>query len=434
MTFLLNADNRSEGGILALMALVTHRLTVKSRGYLFAVALGLFGATLLYGDGIITPAISVLSAVEGLNVATDFFKPYILSISLGVLTFLFLIQRRGTKTIGAMFGPILLLWFFSIGILGLILVFRTPRVLAAINPLHAADIFTADPWRGFTILGTVFLAITGAEVLYADMGHFGKRPIRLGWFFVVFPALLLSYAGQAAFLLRNPALSENLFYRLAPPWLLYPLVAMATAATIIASQSVISGSFSLIRQAIQLGFWPRMRVVHTSSSTIGQVYVPEMNWALFVGTVVLILIFKSSGRLAGAYGVAVAATMFITTLLASFAASRIWPARKPLLVLFIGVFIIVDIAFLASCLLKIGHGGWIPLVVGLVLHIPGVEMVPNRITFFLGADRLLRGPQPVFSGWKRQIFAYMSRNAFDVTQFYKIPANQVMVVGIQIEV
>ncbi len=369
LVFLLQADNRGEGGILALSALLGRHLEDRSRGWALLLGTGLFGAALLYGDGIITPAISVLSAVEGLNVATTAFEPYVQAISITVLAALFLVQRSGTARIGAVFGPVLLAWFATLAVLGACSVAQTPRVLLAVNPLHAINVFVQTPWLGFVILGTVFLAVTGGEVMYADMGHFGKRVIRQAWFYIVMPAVLLSYFGQAAFLLREPTLTENLFYRLAPAWMLYPLVALATAATVIASQSVISGAFSLTRQAIQLGDWPRMRILHTSTQAIGQIYVPGVNWALCAGTIALVLSFRTSGRLAGAYGIAVAATMLITTLLAVAAAPKIWRARLPVLVPMATLFIAINLAFLGSCMLKIQTGGWVPLLLGALMYV-----------------------------------------------------------------
>ena len=360
LMFLMRADNKGEGGILALMALILHE---KQHGRWTAVlsVLGIIGAALLLGDGIITPSISVLSAVEGLNVATKIFQPYIVYISLVTLAGLFIFQHKGTSRIGVVFGPVLLVWFIVIGVLGFMAIINNPQVISALNPVYALKIFTDNRFQGFAVLGTVFLAITGGEVLYADMGHFGKSPIRTGWFTIVLPALLLNYFGQGAFLLDHPGLSENLFYRLAPPFLLYPLVVLATIATVIASQAVISGAFSLARQAIQLGFFPRLSIIHTSSMTIGQVYLPAINLALFIGTAILIIGFKNSGNLAGAYGVAVSGTMLITTVLAAFIAKKLWSVQvRPL----IGLFILADIMFFSSCLLKIGAGGWIPVLVG----------------------------------------------------------------------
>jgi len=380
LMFLLKADNKGEGGILALMALVQRNKNHNPKWNTTLVVLGIFGAALLYGDGIITPSISVLSAVEGLNVATSRFEPYIIYISLGILTVLFMLQRKGTAKIGSVFGPVLLVWFITIGLLGLFAIFRNPGIFAAINPVHAVNIFLENHYQGFVVLGTVVLAITGGEVLYADMGHFGKGPIKTGWFSIVLPCLLLNYFGQGAYLLDNPAMSENLFYRLAPSALLYPLVALATLATIIASQAVISGAFSLTRQAIQLGFSPRLHIIHTSSLEIGQVYMPAVNIALFIGTSVLILGFKNSGNLAGAYGVAVSGTMLITTVLALFVARKIWPVHLGILIPVAAFFILANLAFFLSCLLKIKFGGWIPVFIAAVVYLLMTTWKQNRET------------------------------------------------------
>ncbi len=380
LMFLLRADNKGEGGILALMALIQRDKNHNPRWNMILVLLGIFGAALLYGDGIITPSISVLSAVEGLNVATTKFQPYIIYISLAILTCLFLIQRKGTAKIGSMFGPILLVWFIAIGLLGILAISKNPSVISAVNPIHAIRIFLDNHYQGFVVLGTVVLAITGGEVLYADMGHFGKQPIRLSWFTIVLPCLLLNYFGQGAYLLGNEKMSENLFYRLVPEDLLYPMVILATIATIIASQAVISGAFSLTRQAIQLGFCPRLHVVHTSSMEIGQVYLPGVNLALFLGTSILILGFKNSGNLAGAYGVAVSGTMLITTILALFVARKIWPVHLGMLIPVAVFFILANIAFFASCLLKIKYGGWIPVLIAAVVYLLMITWKNNRET------------------------------------------------------
>ena len=378
LMFLMRADNKGEGGILALMALIQRDKQHNPRWNIILTVLGIFGAALLYGDGIITPSISVLSAVEGLNMTTHLFQPYIIYISLAILTALFLFQRKGTAKIGSVFGPVLLFWFLVIGLLGTMSIIRNPYVIGAINPVYALNIFLENKYQGFAVLGTVLLAITGGEVLYADMGHFGKRPIRLGWFTIVLPCLLLNYFGQGAYLLDNPDMSENLFYRIVPPTLLYPLVALATVATIIASQAVISGAFSLTRQAIQLGLSPRLHIVHTSSMEIGQVYLPAVNVALFLGTSVLILGFKNSGNLAGAYGVAVSGTMLITTILALFIARKIWPVHLGILIPVATFFILVNLAFFLSCMLKIKYGGWIPVLIAAVIYLLMITWRHNR--------------------------------------------------------
>jgi KUP system potassium uptake protein len=370
VAFLMRADNNGEGGILALMALVDRTIVNKgARFHSIIMLMGILGAALLYGDGIITPAITVLSAIEGLTVATSFFTPFIIPMAIIILSILFLVQNKGSARVGAMFGPILMVWFLTIAILGTIAIVHYPDVLAAINPYYAVDFFIRNRWHGFLLLGTVILTITGAEVLYADIGHFGKRPIRMAWFFIVFPCLLLNYFGQGAYLLNAGALPKNLFYALAPSWFVYPLVIIATIASAIASQAVISGTFSLARQATQLGFWPRIKIIHTSYSKIGQVYVPAFNVLLFLGTMGLILYFKESGKLAGAYGIAVSATMVITTLLALVWVRNSLKFRWSLVTLFAILFLIPSLAFFISNIFKLGSGGWIVLVISLVTYI-----------------------------------------------------------------
>jgi KUP system potassium uptake protein len=363
LVFVMRADNRGEGGILALMSLIRTRGT--SRWVL--IALGLFGAALLYGDGMITPAISVLSAVEGLEVATSFFRPYVQAITLAILVGLFLLQRRGTGKIGALFGPVMMLWFVTLGALGIPWILREPRVLAAINPVHAIRLFLHDGLRGFLVLGAVFLVATGGEALYADMGHFGRRPIRLAWFALALPALLLNYFGQSALILANPKGLAHPFYNLAPGWALYPLVVLSTVATVIASQAVISGAFSLTLQAVQLGYYPRVEIIHTSEEEAGQIYIPNINWALMAATLGLVVGFHSSSRLAAAYGMAVTTTMVITTLLAYVVAREKWGWSGLRAGLVMSSFLVLDLAFFGANLVKIPHGGWFPLLVaGLV--------------------------------------------------------------------
>ena len=323
VTIIMRADNRGEGGSIALLALVME-LTKKGKLASFVTMLGVFAAALFYGDSMITPAISVLSAVEGLNVVAPSFKSYILPISLAILCGLFWMQQYGTGVIGRLFGPVMCLWFAVIALLGVVNIVREPAVLAAISPIYAADLVIRHPWESFLALGSVFLAVTGGEALYADMGHFGRFPIRLAWYTLVLPALMLNYFGQAAHLLKDPASSENLFYLLAPEWALAPLVILATAATVIASQAVISGAFSVAQQAMQLGYLPRMKIVHTSSSAAGQVYVPFTNLTLFIGVIGSVLVFQSSSNLAAAYGVAVCGTMIISTIMICFVAVRLW--------------------------------------------------------------------------------------------------------------
>ncbi|MBI5506291.1 MAG: potassium transporter Kup [Deltaproteobacteria bacterium] len=366
--FVMRADNRGEGGILALLTLVVPPDRRGERRNAGLVIGGIFGATLLYGDGMITPAISVLSAVEGLEVATPFFSPYIVPIAVLILIGLFSVQRHGTAAVGAVFGPIMLVWFAALAALGLVWIVRWPQVLGAVNPWLALRFFAANGAEGFLVLGSVLLVVTGAEALYADMGHFGRRPIRLAWLVMVFPCLMLNYFGQGALLLAQPEAVSNPFFNMAPSWALYPLVVLATAATVIASQAVISGAFSLTRQALQLGYSPRMEVLHSSAHQIGQVYVPVVNWLLLVATLALVVGFGSSAALAGAYGIAVSLTMVVTTGLATVCAHRLWGWSK-MLALAIGCgFLLVDMAFFGAAVTKIVDGGWLPLVVAGLIY------------------------------------------------------------------
>jgi KUP system potassium uptake protein len=362
--FIMRADNRGEGGVIALSALVGYRKRSGRSGLRIAFIIGLFGAALLYGDGMITPAISVLSAVEGLEVATPFFQPYVIPITIALLAGLFLLQRRGTAGVGVMFGPVTLIWLLVIAVLGVRGIVKEPGVLAAVIPVHAVTFFMNNGATGFFVLGAVFLVVTGTEALYADMGHFGKRPVRLTWLVAVLPALLLNYYGQGALLLADPGTARNPFYGLAPGWALYPLVVLATAATIIASQAVISGAFSLTRQAMQLGFLPRMRIVHTSPKHIGQIYIPQINWILLLATVTLVLGFGSSSRLAAAYGVAVTTTMVITSLLFYIVARERWGWSRLAAGLPVGLFLLVDLSFFGANIIKIASGAWFPLAIG----------------------------------------------------------------------
>ncbi|HWP35208.1 MAG TPA: potassium transporter Kup [Thermodesulfobacteriota bacterium] len=369
LVLLLRADNRGEGGIFALLALVPPAADPRAaRLRRLAIPLGLFGAALLYGDGIITPAISVLSAVEGLAIAAPAAGPAVVPVTVAILLLLFLAQRRGTGGIGRVFGPIMLLWFAAIGGLGARALAREPAVVAAVNPLHAVRFFAEHGAAGFAVLGAVVLVVTGSEALYADLGHFGRRPIRIGWFAVVLPALLLSYFGQGAWLLAHPQATQNPFYALVPTPLLYPMVLLATLATIIASQALISGAFSLTHQAVQLGYWPRVTVVHTSAETEGQIYIPEVNYALMVACVGLVLAFRESSGLAAAYGLAVTGTMTITSLLYTvvLTETRAWPLWRALAV--VGPFLTIDLAYLGATLLKFADGGWIPLLVAAGLY------------------------------------------------------------------
>ncbi len=365
--YVIRFDNRGEGGILALIGLIGLGKPRTARLQSTLIVMGVFGAALLYGDGIITPAISVLSAIEGLQVATPFFNPYVIPLTIAVLVVLFMFQRKGSAGIGSVFGPITLAWFLTLAILGIRGILREPSVLWALNPLHAVRFFTANGMAGFLVLGAVFLVTTGGEALYADLGHFGERAIQIDWFSLVAPSLVLHYLGQGALLIRNPAAAVNPFYLLAPKWALYPLVVLATAATIIASQAIISGAFSLTRQAIQLGYLPRMEIVHTSKAEIGQIYIPSVNWALMLATIALVLGFRTSSNIAGAYGVAVSTTMIITTILAYFVSRDLlgW-SRFTAGMVTLG-FLAGDAAFLTANYFKIVQGGWFPLLVAAVI-------------------------------------------------------------------
>ena len=365
--YVLRFDNRGEGGILALMGLIRRDTARQAAIRTALLVIGVFGASLLYGDGMITPAISVLSAIEGLEVATPFFKPYVIPITIVILIVLFFFQRRGTAGVGAVFGPIMILWFVTLAITGIRGILLEPSVLFAINPIHAVRFFLLNGMHGFLVLGAVFLVATGGEALYADLGHFGERAIQIDWFSIVGASLVLQYFGQGALLLRQPSAAHNPFYLLSPTWTLYPMVFLATIATIIASQAIISGVFSLTRQAIQLGYLPRMQIVHTSSAEIGQIYMPAVNWAVMFATIALVLGFRTSSNLAAAYGVAVSTTMIITTILAGFVARdlRGWSAAAAVAVT-IG-FLGPDLAFLGANYFKVAQGGWFPLLVGAVM-------------------------------------------------------------------
>jgi len=363
LTFVLRADNNGEGGVIALTALLKRANVKKSRG-IGLVAVGLFAACLLYGDGMITPAISVLSAVEGIRIITPVFKPYIVPLTIVILAGLFFLQSRGTARMGSLFGPVILIWFFVLAVLGTVQIVRDPKVLFAVFPWYGMKFLVRNKLHGFVVLGAVFLVVTGAETLYADMGHFGKRPIRLTWIVLVFPALVLNYFGQGALLMLKPAEAHHPFYALVPPWALVPMVLLATVATIIASQAVITGSFSLTRQAIQLGYLPRLRVSHTSAAHIGQIYIAPVNWLLMICTIGLVIGFQSSSKLAAAYGVAVTSTMLITTTLFFVVARRNWGWGRLAAGALAGLFFLVDIPFFCANISKIFHGAWFPLVIG----------------------------------------------------------------------
>jgi KUP system potassium uptake protein len=385
IAIVMRADNHGEGGILALTALVPPRPERAGRAQAL-VLMGIFGAALLYGDGMITPAITVLGAVEGLKIATPLFESYVVPITVGILIGVFAIQRHGTHRVGRLFGPIMVCWFVVIAALGLSWLKGHPVVLTAIDPRHAVFFFRDHGWHGFAVLGAVFLVVTGGEALYADMGHFGKRPIRFAWFTLVLPALLLNYFGQGALLLSNPAAAEQPFFLLAPGWALFPLVGLATAAAIIASQALISGAFSLTRQAIQLGYCPRLDIEHTSLHEMGQVYVPQINWFLMISTIGIVIGFETSTALAAAYGIAVTLTMIITAILLQVVATERWRWPRAIALAVTAVFLTIDLAFFGANALKIAHGGWLPLVIGTLLFTlmttwkTGRGLVAGRLT------------------------------------------------------
>jgi KUP system potassium uptake protein len=360
--FITRADNRGEGGVLALSAVALRARQATGRRRTLIVALSVLGLTLFGGDGLITPAISVLSAVEGLTVVTPVFEPFILPIAVAILVGLFVIQRHGTAQVGRLFGPIMVLWFLCLALLGAVELSREPGVLRALNPVYAIGLFRDNGLHAFVILGSIVLAVTGAEALYADMGHFGRAPIKRAWFGLVFPALTLNYFGQGALVLRQPDAAGQPFFLLAPGWAAGPLVLLATLATVIASQAVISGAFSLTRQAVQLGYLPRMEIRHTSETEIGQIYMPRVNWIMMFGVIALVLGFGSSHDLAGAYGVAVTGSMVVDAILAGMVAWWLWKWSPLLAALVFGGFLVIDLAFLLAACLKIPEGGWFPLL------------------------------------------------------------------------
>jgi KUP system potassium uptake protein len=554
--YIMRADNKGEGGILSLIALVSpHRQRRLSDRVRYVIPVGIFGAALLIGDGMITPAISVLSAVEGLEIATPFFGPYVVPITVAILCGIFYLQKQGTAKIGAVFGPIMVVWFTVLATLGISWIIKVPEVLTAFNPVWAVQFFSENGKQAFFVLGSVVLVITGGEALYADMGHLGRRPIKYAWFLGVLPALMLNYLGQGALLLTNPEV-ENPFYQLAPKWATIPLVMLSTAATVIASQALISGIFSLSRQAIQLGYIPRMNIVHTSKDEIGQIYIPVVNWALLLSTIWLVVTFRSSSNLASAYGLAVTGTMVTTTILAYFVSRRNWGWSRPLAMAVTATFLTFDLAFFSANVVKIPDGGWFPLVIGVLMYflmstwqrgraivaermkrnalplsqfvkdvekqkpfrVPGIAVfmtsdadstpaallhnlkhnkilherlailtisttdepyvrakdrtqfenlgpnlfrivanygfmqTPNifeildaakkqgfdyqfeDITFFLGRETILPSRHPGMAIWRERIFAFMLRNAQRATAFFQIPPDQVIEVGMQVEI
>ncbi|OAI12865.1 MULTISPECIES: potassium transporter Kup [Methylomonas] len=376
--FIMRADNDGEGGIMALLALALKTAKQDPRKASFIITTGLIGAVLFYGDSIITPAISVLSAVEGLQIVAPKLEHYVLPITLAVLTALFLVQAKGTEHVGRLFAPVMCVWFVSLAALGIVNIASHPQILGAINPYHGVALLSELGWRGFVVMGSVVLVITGAEALYADMGHFGLKPIRFAWFGFVFPALLLNYFGQGALLLENPAAVENPFYLMAPNWALYPLLLLSTLATVIASQAVISGAFSLTRQAIQLGYTPRMRILHTSGDEMGQIYIPAVNWLLMAAVFVLVLEFRSSSALASAYGLAVTGTMITTTILAFIVIKELWRWNEATSIGFLSLFLSFDVLFFLANSIKIPEGGWLPLTVGAALFVIIVTWIQGR--------------------------------------------------------
>jgi len=558
LIFVMRAANKGEGGILSLMALAfptrNEKNLPRSKGIL--IALGVFGAALLYGDGMITPCISILGAVEGLNVATARFEHSVVPITIVILIGLFSVQRFGTGRVGTIFGPIMAVWFVVIAALGISGIAMHPEILKAVNPYYGYEFFARNRWLGFLVLGAVFLCVTGGEALYADMGHFGRKPIQAAWFWMVLPALLLNYFGQGALLIADPTANVNPFYKLSPPWMIYPLVVLATTAAIIASQALISGAFSLTVQAIQLGYSPRLEIDHTSSHQRGQIYMPRINWVLMCGCIILVIGFENSSNMAAAYGIAVTLTMLITTCLFYFAAQRLWNWSASKAFLLCSVFFCVELAYAGANFLKVAHGGWVPLLIGVliytllstwkrgrsllgerlsasslpmelflddvannppnrvsgtavflagnaegtplallhnlkhnkVLHkrvvimtiatadaphvdpedrvrvetlregfyrvrgaygfmeepsVPevieecaekGLEFAYEDTTFFLSRETIIPSPRPGMWLWRERLFAYISRNAQPATAFFRLPANRVVELGMQIEI
>ena len=386
-SLVMRADNQGEGGILSLTALLPSRNGSRTvQNYSILVAFGIVGASLLCGEGMITPAVSIMSAIEGLQVATPVFSSWVVPISVVILVVLFVIQRHGTHRVGGLFGPVMVVWFLTIAILGFRWIVRAPEVLMAFDPRHAVSFFVEHGWHGFAVLGAVVLVVTGAEALYADMGHFGRRPIRVAWFSLVLPALLINYFGQGALVLISGETATQPFFMMAPSWALLPLVGLSTAAAIIASQALISGAFSLTRQAIQLGYAPRLDIQHTSSVTMGQVYVPQVNWFLAISTVLITIGFQSSSALAAAYGIAVTGTMVITTILLSVVAIERWKWPRPAVICGALIFLAVDLSLFGANLVKVLQGGWLPLVIGVLLFTlmttwkTGRKLVAERLT------------------------------------------------------
>ena len=369
VVFVMRADNKGEGGVLSLMALALRSLQSGTKSYLLVMMLGMFGACMLYGESVITPAISVLSAVEGLEIATPEMKRFVIPITMTILIALFVIQKFGTAVVGKLFGPITLLWFISLAVLGVLNVVKNPEIFAAINPLYAVNFVSEHTLMAYIVMGSVVLVVTGVEALYLDMGHFGKSPVRLAWLFCVLPSLLINYFGQGALLLADPEAIKNPFYLMVPEWALWPMVGLATAATVIASQAVISGAFSLANQAILLGFLPRMSIRHTSDNERGQIYMPFINWSLLAMVLFTVIEFRESGNLAAAYGISVTTTMLITTILLSIVMRKEWHLNPILIVCLIIGFLALDLAFWTANLIKVKDGGWYPLMLGILIFV-----------------------------------------------------------------
>ena len=387
VTLVLRADNRGEGGIMALMALALNSVSRLSRWHFPLMLIGVFGATMFYGDSVITPAISVLSAIEGLEVATPAFTPYVVPLTMVVLVSLYAVQRHGTAGIGRWFAPIMLLWFTALAVMGVLNIIKSPAILAAVNPWHALVFMFENRFVAFVALGAVVLALTGAEALYADMGHFGKKPIQMAWFLIAFPSLALNYLGQGGLLLAHPEAISNPFYQQLGSWSVYPLVILSTMATVIASQATISGTFSMTKQAIALGLLPRMRVMHTSESQIGQIYIPAVNWLQLAVVLLAVVGFGSSENLAAAYGIAVTATMLATTILTFFVIRYRWKLPLVLCLLATGFFLVIDVLLFSASSLKLLHGGWFPLLLGSVLFIAMLTWRNGRELVFQNLQR-----------------------------------------------
>jgi KUP system potassium uptake protein len=364
--FVMRADNKGEGGVLSLMALALRSLQSGSKSYLTVMMLGMFGACMLYGESVITPAISVLSAVEGLEIATPEMKRFVIPITVTILFALFVIQKYGTAAVGKLFGPITIAWFISLAALGLYNVIKAPEIFNAINPMYALNFIGEHTLMAFIVMGSVVLVVTGVEALYLDMGHFGRKPIRYAWLFLVLPSLLMNYFGQGALLLSNPEAIKNPFYLMVPEWALWPMVGLATAATVIASQAVISGAFSLVNQAILLGFLPRMGILHTSDNERGQIYIPVVNWSLLIMVLFTVIEFRESGNLAAAYGISVTTTMLITTILLAIVMRREWHLNPIVIACLIAAFLVIDLTFWTANLIKLKDGGWYPLLIGII--------------------------------------------------------------------